>query len=84
MLKDLLKDLETAEKESDRLDALYTADPENEEIELAWNKAYAAQTKALRAVRDYIISLIGISESTAIKMIMFHREELKSISLKEA
>lgn len=84
MLKDLLKALEAAEKETDRIDALWNEEPENAEIEAAWDKAYKTEYDAREAVRNYIMKLTGIDQFTAGKMTTIkYRDRLKAIAEKE-
>lgn len=84
MLKNLLKALEAAEKETDRLDALWNKEPENEEIEAAWDKAYKTEYDAREAVKKYIMKLTGIDQYTAGKMTTSkYRDRLKTIAEKE-
>lgn len=83
-LRDLLKEMDRLDAESDRIDALYAnADPEDEEIEKAWDKAYKAAWIAREEVVTYINKLTGIEPSTARLMISKMRGRLDEIAAKE-
>lgn len=83
MLKDLIKKLEIAEMKASEIDAKFENDPENEELEKAFDKAYKAQFTASKKVIDYIVKLTGIEEKTARLMVNMKRDQLKAIAEKE-
>lgn len=83
-LRDLLANMDRLDAESDRLDAIYdAADPEDAEIEKAWDKAYKAAWDAREAVVAYINKLAGIEPSTARVMISKMRGRLDKIAAME-
>lgn len=86
MLEKLLKDLEDAESESNRMDSIYEVDPENREIEMAWMEAYNAAHDAHEALVRYLMETMkengmrDITRETVNKMIAEHRGQLKRIA----
>lgn len=78
---ELLKKFEEAEAESNRLDVLLEADPENEELEKAWDVAYEKEYKMLEECVKMIVKLSRgqIGDKTARAMVLTQREELKKI-----
>lgn len=86
MLEKLLKKLETAEAESNRMDSVYEADPENRENEIAWLEAYNAAFDAHEEVVKFLMEVLrangmkDIDRSTVNKMIAEHRDQLTTIA----
>ena len=86
MLEKLLKNLEAAEAESNRMDSVYEEDPENREIEMAWLEAYNAAHDAHEALVKYLLETMkangmkDITRATVNKMIAKHRGSLKKIA----
>jgi len=84
-MKELLKRLEEAEKRANEADAAWEQDPENEELEKAFNKTYEAQWEAFNALAKEIQKQIGIDEETARWMTTTkYRAKLKAIIEKTA
>lgn len=78
---ELLKKFEEAEAESNRLDALFESDPENEELEKAWDVAYEKEYKILEECVKKIVKFSRgqIGDKTARAMVLTKRDELKEI-----
>lgn len=83
MLKDLIKKLEDLEQITEEIDARFEENPEDEEIEKAWDEAYKNEYAAAAEVVSYIRKLTGIDNGTARKMVAQYREQLKEIAEKE-
>ena len=54
-MKELLKALQAAEEKANEIDRAWEADPENEALETAFDKAYAAEYKAHEALANEIV-----------------------------
>ena len=80
-MKELFKKYEELEAITNRLEEAIEADPENEELETAWNKAYKNEYKAFEALIDKIVSISHgmIDNKTARAMIITKRKELKAL-----
>lgn len=78
---ELLKKFEEAEAESNRLDVLFEADPENEELEKAWDIAYKKEYEALEECVKMIVKISRgqIDGKAAHAMVLTKRDELKEI-----
>ena len=81
MLKELLKQLEELEKESNRLDNLMEENPGNEEIEKAFDEAYKKEWEVFNKLIDEVVKFTKgkIDRKQAYNMIQLKRSELKSI-----
>lgn len=78
-MKELLKRLEEAEERATAADSAWEQDPENEELEKAFDEAWRAEFKAASELTKAIQKATGIDAKTAGAMIRGHREELKAI-----
>lgn len=80
-IKEMFKALEAAEAEMDIIDAKYDEEPENEEVEVAWTKAYEKEHEAFTAVVNEIVKISNgmIDSKTAATTIRAKREELKNL-----
>ena len=80
-LKRLMAEFEAAEKESDRIDALWEEDYENEALEAEWIAAYKAETSAREKLQDALVKLASgaVDGKTARTMIYATRAELKAL-----
>ena len=80
-IKKLFKELEAAEIEMDKIDAIYELDAENEEVENAWMKAYEKENEAFENVVKEIVTISAgmIDTKTARTMIRAKRNELKNL-----
>lgn len=80
-MNELLEALKAAEEKANRIDKAWEADPENEELEAAFDEAYAAEHKALEAVANEIVKFTSdkIDFQTASVMIRKKRAELESL-----
>ena len=83
-MKELLRRLEEAEERANAADAAWEQDPENEDLEKAFNEAYKAEFKAFGELTKAIQKATGIGGQTVSTMIRAHREELKAIIEKVA
>lgn len=80
-MKELLKALQAAEEKANEIDRAWEADPENESLETAFDKAYAAEYKAHEALANEIVRTTSgrIDFQTASTMIRKKRAELESL-----
>lgn len=80
-MKHFLETLKAAETEANRLDELWEADPDNEELESQWDAAYKAQHKAFsEAVAEIVRITSGqISNKTAASMLRTKRSEVEKL-----
>lgn len=80
-IKRLFAEMEEAERISDELDAAWEQDPENAELEAAWDAAYAAEHAAFSAVVEEVVKITGgaIDATTARLMLMKKRDEFGSL-----
>lgn len=80
-IKKLFKALETAEAATNKLDMQLEAEPENEKISAAWDKAYSKEFKAHEALVAGIVEMTSgmIDSKTARIMISAKRAELKNL-----
>lgn len=80
-IKEMFKALETAEAEMDIIDAKYDENPEDEEIEAAWTKAYQKENEAFMDVVNEIVKMTNgqIDNKTAAMMMRAKRKEIKSL-----
>lgn len=80
-MKALLKALQAAEEKASKIDSAWEADPENEELEAAFDEAYAAEYKAHEALANEIVRITSgrIDYKTASTMIHKKRSELESL-----
>ena len=85
-LKALFKQLESAEAETNRLDALIEENPENEVIEAEWDEAYKKEYDIKMSLASHIVNMTSgkIDLKTANLMIHSKREQLKTLILKIA
>lgn len=84
-MKELLKRLEEAEQRANEADAAWGQDPQNEELEKAFDEAYKAQWEAFNDLAKEIQKQTGIDEQTARLMTTTkYRAELKAIIEKAA
>ena len=80
-IKRMFEELEAAEIRSNELDEALESDPENEELENAWNEAYEREWNASEALINEIVKITNgmIDNTTARKMIAMKRNELKNL-----
>ena len=78
-LQKLLEELTTATAESNRLDALYEQNPENEEIENAFDAAYQTYWYKAEEVATEIKKVTGIDKKTALKMAFHKQDEISEL-----
>lgn len=80
-LKDLLKALKIAEENANKADAAWECDPENEELEVAFDKAYAKEHEAFENLVDEIVKVTAgkIDRNTARTMIIKKRNQLEAL-----
>lgn len=80
-LKKLFETYERAEMASTEIENRWDADPENEELERAFDVAYEIEHKALTELMDAIVEITGgrIDKPTAHLMIMKKMPELKAL-----
>ena len=81
MIKELLKQLEDAERKANELDKLMVANPDNEEIEKAFDEAYKEEWEVFNRLIDEVVKFTEgrIDRKQAYNMIQLKRSELKSI-----
>ena len=81
MLKELLKQLEDAERKANELDELMAENPDNEEIEKAFDEAYKKEWEVFNKLIDEVVKFTEgkIDRKQAYNMIQLKRSELKSI-----
>lgn len=81
MIKELLKKLEDAEIKTNELDKLMVENPDNEEIEKAFDEAYKKEWEVFNRLIDEVVKLTEgkIDRKQAYNMIQLKRSELKSI-----
>ncbi|GFH92639.1 hypothetical protein IMSAGC002_03911 [Lachnospiraceae bacterium] len=82
--KGLLKKLEKFEEleaAANKADEVYQAEPENAELEAAFDKAYKEEFEAMEELLNSITAYMNgeIDTETSKKMLFTHREELKQI-----
>lgn len=80
-IKELLKQYELAVKASDKADKIYSADPDNEEKEIAFDEAYKNQFKIAEKIADEIVKLTdnGVTKKLAREMVWGGCDSLKRI-----
>lgn len=78
-MKELLRRLEEAEERANEADAAWEQDPENEELEKAFNETYKAEFEAFNELEEAIEKATGIDAQTVSSMIRSRREDLKAI-----
>lgn len=78
-MKELLRRLEEAEERANEADAAWEQDPENEELEKAFNETYKAEFEAFNELEEAIEKATGIDAQTVSSMIRGRRSELKAI-----
>lgn len=80
-MKELLKRLEEAERKANIADTEYEANPEDEELEKAFDEAYKAEFEAFEALANEIVKTTGgqIEKATASTMIRAKRNELRTL-----
>ena len=81
MIKELLKQLEDAERKANELDKLMVENPEDEKIEEAFNEAYTKEWEVFNKLIDEVVKFTEgkIDRKQAYNMIQLKRSELKSI-----
>ena len=81
MIKELLKQLEDAERKANELDKLMVENPDNEEIENAFDEAYKKEWEVFNKLIDEVVKFTEgkIDRKQAYNMIQLKRSELKSI-----
>lgn len=68
-MKEIVKRLEAAVKESSKIDDMWELDPENEELEKAWNEAYKTEYDIRKELASAIMKFTKeIDFDTAFKM----------------
>lgn len=80
-IKKMLADLESAEAEMDKLDTLWESEYSNEEYVLAWDLAYAKQSKCFWGLAEAIskFSRGMIDRPTAAEMLRMKRAEIRDL-----
>ena len=80
-IKELFKELEELEKESNRLDNLMVENPDNEEIEKAFDEAYSKEWEVFNKLIDEVVKFTEgkIDRKQAYNIIQLKRSELKSL-----
>jgi hypothetical protein len=80
-MKELLQKLEIAIAKSDKLDEAWDADPMNEELEKAWDKAYKAEYEVFMECVEKLAEITGgqIDQATAAAMLRTKRDDVKRI-----
>jgi hypothetical protein len=85
-MKELLKRLAEAEKKVNELDELLEANPQDEEIEKAWDEAYKTEFSLHNELREMLTKILkangmeDINNYTVNKMIAEQRKELERIA----
>ena len=81
MIKELLKQLEDAEIKANELDKLMEGNPDNEEIEKAFDEAYKKEWEVFNRLIDEVVKFTEgkIDRKQAYNMIQLKRSELKNI-----
>ena len=81
MIKNLMNELVKAESAMNDLDALYEANPENEEIEKRWDAQYKIMWDAREALEDEIVKITAgkITKKIAHAMVAGKRAELQAL-----
>lgn len=81
ILLEKLEKLERAEELANRAEADYISEPENEEFEEIFDRAYQNEFAAYDDLAKYIVQMTGgkIDEKTARKLICTKRDEIKSL-----
>ena len=81
MLKELFEKLEELEKESNRLDNLMEENPDNEEIEKAFDEAYTKEWEVFNKLIDEVVKFTEgkMDRRQAYEMIQVKRDELRKI-----
>lgn len=81
MIKELLKQLEDAERKANELDKLMVENPDNEEIEKAFDEAYKKEWEVFNKLIDEVVKFTEgkIDRRQTYNMIQLKRSELKSI-----
>ena len=80
-MKELLNKLKEAEKMADEADAAWEADPENEELEKAFDEAYKKQFVAFENLVNEIVKKTDgiIDKKTAATMVRAKRTEVETL-----
>ena len=80
-MKELLNKLKEAEMMADKADAAWEADPENEELEKAFDNAYEKQWIAFEELVNKIVIVTDgkINKKTAATMIRKKRNEIEML-----
>lgn len=85
-LKYLLKALKIAEENANKADAAWECDPENEELEAAFDKAYEKEHKAFENLVGEIVKVTAgkIDRNTARTMVIKKRGQLETLIARAA
>lgn len=80
-MKQLLAALKAAEEESNKMDNLWGADPENDALAEEWSAAFNKEMDAYFALRDEIVKVTygKIDRENAGLMIRAKRDELEAL-----
>lgn len=78
-LKSLFNEHETAREAANKADEAWSLDPENEELETAFDKAYQVEFNLFLELANKISSLTGIDAKAARAMINGKHDELKTL-----
>lgn len=78
-IKKLFKAFETAEAKHDKIEAAWELDPENEELEAAWDAQYKKLFKAQQELEKAITDFSGIDQETVHTMVGRYRDRLKDL-----
>lgn len=80
-MKELLKALKEAEERTNKADAAWDAEPENEALEAAFDEAYNAEHEVFENLVNEIVKATSgkIDTKTAVTMIRSKRKELEAL-----
>ena len=80
-LKSLMEALKIAEENANKADAAWENDPESEELEAAFDKAYAKEHEAFKNLVNEIVKVTSgkIDRNTARTMIIKKRNQLEAL-----
>lgn len=80
-MKELFKNYEAAQKRTDEIEKRLDLNPESEELNEAWDKAYSEEYKAWEALINEIVRITkgAINRDTAKAMVATKRAELRSL-----
>lgn len=82
-MKELLEKLNASELETNRIDALWEADPDNAELEAQWDAAYKTEGAVFANVVSELVKITSgqVDRSTATSMLRSKRAEIEKLFL---